>query len=378
LTLLAGAGLLVNSFRHLRSINPGFVPERVLTAEVSLPSAKYRENLQRIAFFQNLLERLRGLPGVQFAGATLSLPLGGGGRYWMDLEVEGRPKAAMGESVPFVSFSQITAGYLKAMRIPLTAGRAFGEHDNANSQRVALVSQSLVRHFFSNDDPIGKTIRINSTSYAVVGVVGDAVINNVKDAGLDAVYVLHPQATDGASGDMLLAIRTVSDPLMLAAALRDAVRSLDKDQSIADVRTLEQTIDTSLGQPRLNTWLFATFAALALVLALIGIYGVTSYSVAQRIQEIGIRMALGAGRGDVLGLVVTHGIRLTATGVVLGLIGAVAVTRFLKSLLYGVQPIDWATFLIASAVLAATALLASYIPARRAARVDPMVALRYE
>jgi putative ABC transport system permease protein len=177
---------------------------------------------------------------------------------------------------------------------------------------------------------------------------------------------------------MLLAIRTASDPLSITATLRDVVRSLDKDQSIADIRTLEQTIDTSLGQPRLNTWLLGTFAVLALVLASIGIYGVTSYSVTQRIQEIGIRMALGAERGDVLSLVVKHGIGLTGAGVLLGLIGAVGLTRFLKSLLYGVQPIDWGTFLIASAILSATALLASYIPARRAAKVDPMVALRYE
>ena len=378
LTLLAGAGLLVDSFRHLRSVNPGFVPERVLTAEISLPSAKYRGDSQRITFFQNLLERLRGFPAIQSAGATLSMPLGGGGRYWMDLEIEGHPKATSRESVPYVSFSQITPGYLEALRIPLQAGRTFDEHDNSNSQKVALVSQSLARRFFSNENPIGKTIRVNSTAYVVVGIVGDAVIDNMKDAGLAAVYVVHSQATDGASGDMLLAIRTAVEPLSITETLRDVVRSLDKDQSIADIRTLEQTIDTSLGQPRLNTWLLATFAALALVLALIGIYGVTSYSVTQRIQEIGIRMALGAERGDVLSLVVKHGIGLTAAGVVLGLIGAAALTRFLKSLLYGVQPIDWATFLIASAILAATALLASYIPARRAARVDPMVALRYE
>jgi len=354
------------------------VPDRVLTAEVSLPSAKYRDDRQRIAFFQSLLDRLRGFPSVTSAGATLSMPLGGGGRYWMDLEVEGHPKAPSRESVPYVSFSQITPGYLDALHIPLQAGRTFDEHDNSNSQKVALVSQSLARRFFSHENPIGKVIRINSTAYAVVGIVGDAVIDNMKDVGLAAVYVVHSQAAEGASGDMLLAIRTASDPLSITATLRDVVRSLDKDQSIADIRTLEQTIDTSLGQPRLNTWLLGTFAVLALVLASIGIYGVTSYSVTQRIQEIGIRMALGAERGDVLSLVVKHGIGLTGAGVLLGLIGAVGLTRFLKSLLYGVQPIDWGTFLIASAILSATALLASYIPARRAAKVDPMVALRYE
>ena len=377
LVLLVGAGLLVDSLRHLRSINPGFAPEEVLTAEVSLPFAKYRDNSQRIAFFQNVLDRLRALPGVQSAGATLSMPLGGGGRYWMGLEIEGRPNPSR-ESVPVVAYSQITPGYLEALHIPLLAGRRFDEHDNSNSRKVALISQSLARRYFSNEDPIGKVIRLNSVSYAVVGVVGDAVVDNIKDSGMTAVYVVHSQAADGASGDMVLAVRTASGPLTVAAAMREAVRSLDKDQSIADIQTLEQTIDTSLGQPRLNTWLLASFSTLALVLALVGIYGVMSYSVTQRSHEIGIRMALGAAREDVLKLVVTHAVVLTAAGISLGLVGAFSLTRFLKSLLYGVQPTDWATFLMACLVMALTAGLSGYIPARRATKVDPMVALRYE
>jgi len=378
LVLLVGAGLLADSLRRLRSINPGFSPEKVLTAEVSLPFAKYRDSNQRISFFQNLLDRLRALPGVQSVGATLSMPLGGGGRYWMGLDIEGRPKSTSREWVPVVSFSQITPGYLEALHIPLLAGRRFDEHDNSSSRKVALISQSLARRYFSNEDPIGKVVRLSSVSYVVVGVVGDAVIDNIKDSGMTAVYVVYSQAADGASGDMVLAVRTASDPLTVAAAMREAVRSVDKEQSIADIQSLEQMIDTSLGQPRLNTWLLASFSTLALVLALVGIYGVMSYAVTQRSHEIGIRMALGAAREDVLKLVVTHAVILTAAGISLGLVGAFFLTRFLKSLLYGVKPTDWATFLMACLVMALTAGLSGYIPARRAAKVDPMVALRYE
>jgi putative ABC transport system permease protein len=212
----------------------------------------------------------------------------------------------------------------------------------------------------------------------VSGVVGDAVIDSMRDTGVTTVYVVYSQATEGAGRDMVLAVRAASDPLGFGATLREVVRSLDKDHSIGDLQTLEQSIDTSLRQPRLNTWLLACFSTLALALALVGIYGVMSYSVTQRGHEIGIRMALGAGRADVLNLVVTQGIALTAAGVGWGLIGAFSLTRFLKSLLYGVGPTDWTTFLMAALVLALTAASASYIPARRAANVDAMVALRYE
>jgi putative ABC transport system permease protein len=378
LMLLVGAALLINSFRQLRSINPGFSAERVLTSEISLPFSKYPDGKQRIFFFQQLLERVQSLPGVKSAGATLTMPLGAGGRYWMDMEIEGRPKSLTRESVPVVAFFEITPDYLRAMGIPLLKGRAFGEHDNESSPKVAIISQSLAYRYFSNEDAIGKHIRVNSVSYAVVGVTGDVVIDRIKETGMTAVYTAHSQAESQASGDMILAIRTDSSPLDLAASVRAAVSALDKDQAVANIQTLEQVVGNSLGESRLQTLLLTTFAALALLLAAIGIYGVLSYSVAQRTHEIGLRMALGALHGQVLRHVVGQGLILTMTGIGLGLGGAFALTRFLSSMLYGVRPIDLPTFLLVSVILGVVAVLASYIPARRATKVDPIVALHYE
>jgi predicted permease len=378
LMLLVGAALLINSFRQLRSINPGFRAERVLTSEISLPFSKYREGKQRIFFFQQLLERVQSLPGVKSVGATLTMPLGTGSRYWMGMEIEGRPKAVTRESVPTVAFFEITPDYLRAMGIPLLKGRAFDEHDNESSPKVAIISQSLARRHFSNEDAIGKHIRVNSVSYAVVGVSGDVVIDKIKETGMTEVYTVHSQADSQASGDMILAVRTDSDPLELAASVRAAVSALDKDQAVSNMQTLQQVVGDSLGESRLQTTLLTTFATLALLLAAIAIYGVLSYSVAQRTHEIGLRMALGAEHWQVLRDVLGQGLILTMTGVGLGLCGALALTRFLSSMLYGVRPIDLPTFFAVSLILTVVAILASYVPARRAAKVDPMVALRYE
>jgi putative ABC transport system permease protein len=378
LMLLVGAALLVSSFRQLRSIDPGFKTDKVLTSEISLPFSKYHEGKQRIFFFQQLLERVRSLPGVKSAGATLTMPLSTGSRYWMDLEIEGRPKATTRESVPIVAFFQITPGYLRAMGIPLIQGRAFDEHDNESSPRVALISQSLAHRYFSSEDAIGKHIRINSVSYAVVGVTGDVVVDKIKDTGITEVYTVHSQADSQASGDLILAIRTDSSPLDLAANVRAAVTALDKDQAVANIQTLEQVVGDALGESRLQTTLLTTFAGIAVLLAAIGIYGVLSYSVAQRTHEIGLRMALGAEHWQVLRNVLGQGLTLTMIGIGLGLCGAFLLTRFLSSMLYGVKPIDLPTFFIVSLTLSAVATLASYVPARRAAKVDPMVALRYE
>jgi putative ABC transport system permease protein len=359
LMLLVGAALLLNSFRKLRSINPGFSAERVLASEISLPFSKYPEGKQRIFFFQQLVERVQSLPGVKSAGATLTMPLGAGGRYWMDMEIEGRPKSLTRESVPIVAFFEITPHYLRAMGIPLLKGRAFDEHDNERSPKVAIISQSLAYRYFSNEDAIGKHIRVNSVSYAVVGVTGDVVIDRIKETRMTAVYTAHSQAESQASGDMILAIRTDSSPLDLAASVRAAVSSLDKDQAVANMHTLEQVVGDSLEESRLQTLLLTTFAALALLLAAIGIYGVLSYSVAQRTHEIGLRMALGALHGQVLRHVVGQGLILTMTGIAIGLVGAFALTRFLSTMLYGVRAIDLPTFLVVSVILAVVAVLAS-------------------
>jgi len=384
LVLLVGAGLLINSFQRLCTINPGFVPEKVLTCQISLPSAKYKDP-QIVDFFQRLLERVPALPGVKAAGATMTLPLRNPNRgYWGGLNIEGRA-AVTRESIPIVSFAQVTPGYFRAMGIPILKGRAFAEQDNSDqSPKVAIVNATLARRFFSDVDPIGRRICMGEDCLkgpwiTVVGVVGDTALESLTDPRFPQVFSPHAQGVEGGvAGNMELAVRTSSDPLSLAASVRDQVHQLDKDQSVADMQTLDQVVSASLAQPRLNTLLLAGFAALALMLAAIGVYGVISHSVAQRTREIGIRMALGATRGVVLRMVVGEGLMLTLAGLGVGLVAAAGLARLITSLLYGVPPSDPATFLAVSLLLAGVAFLASYIPARRATKVDPMVALRYE
>jgi putative ABC transport system permease protein len=375
--------LLVNSFERLRAIDPGFNTDKVLTCQVSLPS-KYKDP-QIVTFFQQLLERVRALPGVKAAGATMTLPLRQtGGGFWSGLNIEGRP-AAKRESIPIVSFVQVTPGYFRAMDIPLLKGREFNEVDNSDqSPKVAIINATLARRFFSNGDPVGKRICLGENCskgpwLSVVGVVADAALESLTDPRFPQVFSPHAQGMEGGvAGNMELAVRTSSAPLSLAAAVRNAVHEVDKDQSVAKIQTLGQIVSASLAQPRLNTLLLAGFALLALLLAAVGIYGVISYSVALRTREIGLRMALGAGRTDVMRLVVRQGMILALAGASIGLVGALILMRLMSSLLYGVRPSDPPTFLAALGVLVGVALFASYIPARRAAKVDPMVALRQE
>ena len=382
LVLLVGAGLLLRGFRHLLAVNPGFDPDRVLTFEVSLPSTKYREGRQRISFFAQLLERVRALPGVKSAGATLTLPLGGGGRYWMNFEVEGKPQPENRESLPIVNFVEVTPGYFSAIGVPMLRGRPVTGQDTEQSPRVAVISTTLARRFFSDTDPIGKRIRMGSGPespwLSIVGVCGDTVDRQLADEKFPQVYFPYAQAMQEAAGDMMVAVRTASNPLALAAAVRQQVHALDKDQSMADVRTLGSVVSESLTVPRVNTLLVVVFASLALLLAAIGIYGLLSYTVAQRTRDIGVRMALGASRDDVLWLVVGHGVLLVGAGIGIGLGASFALTRLISSLLFGVRPTDPATFVSVSLLLGAVSALACYLPARRATKVDPMVALRYE
>jgi putative ABC transport system permease protein len=382
LVLLVGAGLLLSSFRHLLEVNPGFDPERVLTFEVSLPSTKYRENSPRVSFFAQLLEHVRVLPGVKSTGATLTLPLGGGGRYWMNFEIEGNPQPENRQFLPIVNFVEVTPGYFSAMGIPMLKGRPIADADAENRPLVAVINATLARRFFSDADPIRKRIRMGSGPESpwltIVGVCGDTVDSHLADEKFPQVYSPYAQAVQGAASDMVVAVRTGSDPSALAAAVREQVRALDKDQSVADMQTMRSVVGESLTVPRLDTLLVAAFASLALLLAAIGIYGLLSYAVAQHTKDIGIRMALGAERRDVLNLVVGRGLRLTLMGVAIGIVSALGLTRFLSSLLYGVEPTDPLTFVAVSLILTAVALAASYIPARRAAKVDPMVALRCE
>ncbi|HEY9402033.1 MAG TPA: ABC transporter permease [Pyrinomonadaceae bacterium] len=378
LLLLVGAGLLIKSFVLLRDVNPGFDAKNVLTMRISLPGARYPEPQQSERFYRDLTERVKALPGVEAAGATVSLPLGGSnfsvGRSFIR---EGRPLVT--EESQNADYFVATPDYFKTMRIPVKAGRAFTEQDRVDTPPVVVVNESLARRFFPGEDPVGKRLTVwrdEKFAREIIGVVGD-VKSDRLDAETDAqIYV--PYAQDAGWGGLSLAVRTTVEPETLAAAVRGAVLSIDKNQPVYDIKTMDDVLAASVANNRLVVLLFGLFALFALLLATVGIYGVMSYSVAQRTHEIGIRMALGAQPADVLRLILRQGLVLTLAGVGLGLAGSLALSRLLESLLYGVSATDPITFGGLSLLLAVVALVACYIPTRRAMKVDPMVALRNE
>ena len=375
LVLLIGAGLMIRSFFQLHQVRTGFTTENVLTMRVQLPMAKYKEAGQRAAFFKQAQERIALLPGVKAAGAINFLPLNGLASS-SSFKVEGRPEPAVGE-LPGTEVRVITPNYFTAMGIPLLKGRVFDEHDGADS-RVLVINETMARRFFPNENPIGKRIVVSwdpNVADEIVGVVGD-----IKEYGLNldsnpAIYWPHPREP---YQFMNFVLRTSTDPMLLASAAQKEIRALDPNQPVADVRTLRQVVSKSIARPRFNTLLLAIFAGVALVLASVGIYGVMNYSATQRTHEIGIRMALGAERSDIMRLVVGQGMLLTGTGIVIGVLASWALTRVMASLLFGVTATDLPTFIGVSAVLAAVAFIANYIPARKATRVNPVIALRYE
>ena len=376
LMLLVGACLLIKSFLRLQEVRPGFNPHNVLVAMVSVPGAKYNEQ-QRPEFFRQLMERLTTSPGVQAVGGAINLPLVATnyaiGRAFIP---EGRP-LSVDEAVDS-SFSTVTGDYFRALQIPLLAGRTFDLRDNAEAPKVVVINESAAkRHFGSPAAAIGKRLGIwrdEKFLREIVGVVGDTKPGSLSDAQSGAqIYV--PHAQDPAWNFMGLVIRTAGDPAAFATTLRREVQALDKDQPVYNVRTFDDVVANSLGTRRVSMQLFAVFAGAALLLAALGIYGVMAYSVTQRTQEIGIRMALGAQKSDVLGLVIRQGMTLTVIGVVVGLAGAFALTRLIASLLFGVAATDPLTFVAIPLLLLFVALVACYLPARRAARLDPTVAL---
>ncbi|HEX7955639.1 MAG TPA: ABC transporter permease, partial [Pyrinomonadaceae bacterium] len=374
LILLIGAGLLGESFVRLRSVSPGFDPSNVLTMQLSLPPAKYKEPGRQAAFLQQVLERVESLPGVRAAGAVVGLPLGGNSasRYF---QIEGRPPKPAGEGLN-TNFNLASPNYFRALGIPLKSGRYFGEHDAAGAPEVVVINETMARRFWPDEDPLGKRLRIGENPWrTVVGVVSD-----VKNDGLGAESkpeMFYPLAQSPLPF-MTLVVRSDADPAALVAAVRGAVREVDKEQPVYDVKTMEQRVAESVSPQRLTALLVGLFAALAATLAAVGIYGVISYTVTQRTHEIGVRVALGARGVDVLRLVVGQGMRLVLAGVGLGLVGALALTRLVSSFFFGVSAADPAVYGGVSLLLLAVALLACLVPARRAAKTDPMVALRYE
>ncbi|HKG12765.1 MAG TPA: ABC transporter permease, partial [Pyrinomonadaceae bacterium] len=376
LVLLIGAGLLMRSFVRLMQTDPGFDPARVVALDIPLTRQRYDTPEKQDAFFAQLLSRVRAAPNVEAAGVVNNLPFGNSVDQ-LEFDIEGRPPSAPG-SKPLAHYTVVSPGYFDALKIPLRSGRTLTEHDDARSPRVALVGEALARKFFAGENPVGRRIVPDESvpPLEIVGVVGDARRTSLASEAEPEFYVPFGQA---AQRRMNLVVRTgAGDPLALASSLRGAVAELDKDQLIWQTRTLDHLVSASVASRRFNMTLLGLFAGVAMLLAALGLYGVMAYSVTRRTHEIGVRMALGARGGDVLRMVVGQGMRLAALGVAIGLAAAFAVTRVLASLLYGVTTTDPLTYAGLAALLASVAFLASYLPARRATKVDPMEALRYE
>ncbi len=377
LVLLIGAGLMMRSFLRLQQVNPGFSPEHVLTARVNLRGARYDKPEMRQAFFKQLLERIGALPGVQALGGTSNLPMRG--TWGRSLTVEGYPVLSVGQA-PMIFHNVITPNYLRAMGISLLAGRDFTDADTRDAPKVAIVDERLAREYWPNESPLGKRVRFgppedNEPWHTIVGVVGEVKQERLDLTRRRSVYLPYGEIS---VGGLTLALRATASPESLTAALRRELKAIDPDLPLTQVLMMDEIVARSVWQPRLYVILFGVFAAVALILAALGIYGVMSYAVTQQRQEIGVRLALGAQRRDVLQLVLSRGMKLIALGLAAGLTAAFGLTRLMQTLLFNVNATDPLTFAMIALLLTLVALLACYIPARRATKVDPMITLRYE
>jgi putative ABC transport system permease protein len=394
LVLLIGSGLMVRSFIRLMQVDAGFEPSNVLRLDLALPAARYRKPQQQTQFYEELMARLKAMPGVESVGATRQTPLYPGDN-WVPVSFEGRPAASPGQET-YVAMRSISADYFSTMKIPVRQGRQFSDSDarlavptirwfeqqpypenfdKPQPAPVIIINETMARTFWPGEDPLGKRMRIISSPwFTVVGIVGDIHHTGLHTKPNPEVYLSHQQEPNSSLAVM---IRTSGDPLLLSDAARAQVRSLDKDLPVS-VMSMEQVYAKSVADRRFNAMTLSGFGLLALSLAVVGVFGVINYSVEQRTREIGIRIAFGAQRMDILKMVVGEGIGLAVTGVVLGLIGAFALTRILSSLLYDISPTDAGTFIGVSVLLVSVAALACWVPARRATSVDPMVALRNE
>ncbi|HEY3568939.1 MAG TPA: ABC transporter permease [Thermoanaerobaculia bacterium] len=377
LVLLVGAGLMVRSFVRLQAVDPGFDARNLLTLRVALPSVRYPDDAKADAFFRQAVASLRTLPGVRSASAISELPFAALGTA-TSFTIEGRPAPPPGEFFG-TDVRVVDEEYFRTMRIPVLAGRTFTPQEVAEDRKVCVVNQAMARVYFPGENPVGKRITVvmsdSPTPTEIIGVVGDARYAKLEGDLQPMVYWTPPQLP---YSSRTLVLRAQGDPESLAAPARRAIQAIDKDLPVADVRTMEGWIAESMARTRFGTLLLAAFALLALTLAAVGIYGVMSHSVVQRQNEIGVRMALGARAGDVLWLVIRQGLARVLVGVGLGLLGALALTRVLSSLLYGVSATDPLTFLSLALLLTAVSWIACYIPARHAARVDPLIAMRYD
>ena len=385
MVLLIGAGLMVKSFVRLQEVKPGFETGNRLSMRIALPASKYPDFIKQTAFFQEITSRLSSRPGIESVGAISALPLSG---FTNDrtFRIEGRPDVP-GQPTPDEEIRFVSPAYFSTMGIPVLKGRAFTERDNADATRVVVINQALQARYWPDEDAIGKRITYNGkdgspTWWEIVGVVG-----NIKHDGMDSreqpeVYLPYLQplfstATSRVSA-LFFVVKTATDAKSNVGAIRAEIAALDNDQPIFDVKTMGERVNESVAQRRFNMLLIAIFASVAMILAAVGIYGIISYSVAERTNEIGIRVALGAQSGDVFRLVIGQGMLLSLIGVGIGVVGAIGITRLMSTLLFNVTPSDPETFVSISVLLIVVALVACFIPARRATKVDPMVALRYE
>ncbi|HKS08522.1 MAG TPA: ABC transporter permease [Pyrinomonadaceae bacterium] len=376
--LLASAGLLIKSFVRLQQVDRGFNTDNILTMVVRLPDAGYKEDQQVVNFFVQAMERIRSLPTVRSAGVINFLPLYGGLGSATGFKIEGRPEPPLGQG-PSTDVRVVDAGYFETMGIPLLRGRNFSNLELREPRRVILINEALARKHFGNEDPIGKRLDVamfeNPIWCEVIGVVGNVRYDSLIDESPPAVYFAHP---DLAYSFMTLVIRTDGDPAAVAPAVQREIRGLDPNQPVSDVRTMNQVMAEWVSRSRFNTLLLGLFAALATLLSAVGIFGVMNYSVALRTRELGLRLAVGAQPRQVLLLVLKQGLLLTVLGVVVGLVASLALTRLLSGLLFGVEAFDLSTFTTISLLLILVSLFACYLPARRAMRIDPLRALRYE
>jgi putative ABC transport system permease protein len=366
---------MIRSFIRLQQVNPGFNPNHALAVNIALPGRKYQNSDQSLAFFERLIERTSALPGVVAAGLSQSLPIQDD--FLVGFDIQGRPPVPPGEGKS-TNYYAVTPDYFTAMGIPLLRGRLFTEQDNKNARPVAIINETMATQYFPDEDPIGKSIHVTQGPEKfreIVGIVGD-----VKQYGLARPSPLqtYEPYLQMPFGGVTLVVRTESNPAALSGAIRSEVLAIDNEQPVSRIRTLDQIISGSVQQQHFLMLLLGVFAAVAMILAAVGLYGVMNYAVTQRTHEIGIRMALGARTANVIRLIVVHGMLLTLIGVGIGLAGAFAVTRLMATLLFGVSTTDPLTFAGISVLLTLVALVACLAPARRAIKVDPMRALRHE
>jgi len=376
--LLAGAGLLIRSFSRLLAVDPGFRTDRVLTMQVSVSQTRFPESSQVAALFDQLLDRVRVLPGVESAGVISTIFLSKTPNS-AGFTIEGAPVVPLEQRIE-ATIDAVTPDFFRTLGVPLEDGRLFTAQDGAQSLPVVIINRTMARRFWPEGSAVGKRFKFGrpqSTApwLTVAGVVGDMRRQGLQTGARSETFFALPQRP---RRGMHLVVRTAGDPLGLAAAVRAEIRALDRDAPVSGVTTLERQIGQSVAQRRFEMMLLGLFAALALALAATGIYGLNYYYVVQRTQEIGVRMALGAGRGDVLRLVVGQGARPVAAGASVGLLAALGLTRLMESLLFGVRATDPVAFAAAAVAIALLGLAASWLPARRATKVDPAVALRYE